>query len=243
MNVSGYASFELLRTFRNRRFLIFSLGIPIILYLTIAGPNRNESDLGGSGISAPLYLMVGLAAFGSMNAMLGAGARIAAERQAGWNRQLRITPLKPRTYFRTKVLTGYLTSGATIVLLYAAGISLGVSLPAGSWARMTVYLLIGLIPFAAIGILMGHVLTADSIGPAMGGTTALLSLLGGIWFPITSGAMLHVAQALPSYWLVQASHIALGGGGWGALGWTVMVVWTGVFAALAMRAYRRDTGR
>ena len=129
------------------------------------------------------------------------------------------------------------------MLLYAAGIALGVSLSAGSWVRMTVYILIGLIPFAAIGILMGHVLTADSIGPAMGGTTAVLSLLGGIWFPITKGAMLRVAQVLPSYWLAQASHIALGGGGWGVLGWIVMGTWTVVFTALAMRAYQRDTGR
>jgi ABC-2 type transport system permease protein len=239
----AYVRTELLRTFRNRRFLIFSLGVPVILYLTIAGPNRNEDNLGGSGISAPLYLMVGLAAFGSMNAVLGAGARIAAERAAGWNRQLRITPLSPRTYFRTKVLTGYLTAGATIVLLYAAGISLGVSLSAGSWVRMTFFILIGLIPFAAIGIFMGHVLTSDSIGPAMGGTTALFSLLGGIWFPITSGTMKHVAEGLPSYWLVQAAHTALGGGGWGALGWVVIGAWTAAFAALAMRAYRRDTGR
>jgi ABC-2 type transport system permease protein len=132
MRVSGYASFELLRTFRNRRFLLFSLGIPIVLYLAIAGPNRNENDLGGSGISAPLYLMVGLAAFGSMNAMLGAGARIAAERQAGWNRQLRITP--PAAHVLPHESPhGLPTAGATIVLLYAAGISLGVSLSAGSW--------------------------------------------------------------------------------------------------------------
>ena len=85
--------YELLRTFRNRRFFFFSLGFPLVLYFLIAAPNRNEHDLGGTGISAPLYFMVGLASFGAMNAMLSSGARIAAERAAGWNRQLRITPL------------------------------------------------------------------------------------------------------------------------------------------------------
>ena len=39
-----------------------------------------STNLGGSGISAPLYFMVGLAAFGTMNAVLSGGARIAAER-------------------------------------------------------------------------------------------------------------------------------------------------------------------
>ena len=96
----AYLRYELLRTVRNRRFFFFSLAFPLILYFLIAGPNRNEDDIGGSGLSAPLYFMVGLAAFGTMNAMLGAGARIAGERSVGWNRQLRITPLPPRTYFR-----------------------------------------------------------------------------------------------------------------------------------------------
>ena len=75
--------FELLRTFRNRRFFLFSLGFPLTLYFLIAAPNRHTHDLGGSGISAPLYFMVGLLAFGTMNAMLSAGARIAAERSVG----------------------------------------------------------------------------------------------------------------------------------------------------------------
>jgi ABC-2 type transport system permease protein len=168
-----YVRYELVRTFRNRRFLVLSLGIPLILYLTIAAPNRNEHDLGGSGIDAPLYFMVGLIAFGTMNAVLAGGARIALERQVGWNRQLRLTPLSASTYFRTKVLTGYVMAAVTIALLYAAGISLDVSLSASAWVRMTVFILLGLVPFAALGILLGHVLTPDSIGPALGGTTAL----------------------------------------------------------------------
>ena len=243
MSSSTYVRLELLRTFRNRRFLVLSLGFPLVLYLLIAGPNRNETDLGGTGISAPLYFMVGLAAFGTMNAVLGGGARIAAERAVGWNRQLRLTPLSTRTYFRTKVLTGYMLAAATIVLLYAAGIALGVSLSAGDWLRMTGLILVGLIPFAALGILMGHLLGPDAIGPAMGGTTALLSILGGVWFPVTSGVMHAIAQALPSYWLVQASHVALGGKGWSSLGWLVIAAWTVALGVLARRAYQRDTGR
>ena len=36
--------------------------------------------------------MIGLTAFGTMNTVLSTGARIAVERTAGWNRQLRLTP-------------------------------------------------------------------------------------------------------------------------------------------------------
>ena len=243
MSARTYIRYELLRTFRNRRVFFLSLGFPIALYLMIATPNRHVRDLGGTGLTAPLYFMVGLAAFGAMNAVLALGGRIATERQTGWNRQLRLTPLSTRNYFRAKVLTGYLTALATILLLYVAGAALGVRLGAGRWLDMTLLILVGLVPFAALAILLGHLLSADSVGPAIGGITALLSILGGIWFPITSGAMRDVAQALPSYWLVQASHVGVGGGGWGARGWVVVAAWTVVLGALARRAFARDTQR
>ncbi len=244
MKVAAYTRYELLRTFRNRRFVILALGFPLVIYLLIATPLRHKTSLGTTGISAPLYFMVGLVAFGTMNAVLGAGARIAAERATGWNRQLRLTPLSTRTYFRTKVLTGYALAGGTIVLLYAAGSALGVRLSGGEWLRMTWLILVGLVPFAGLGILFGHLLSPEAIGPALGGTTALLAFLGGVWFPIASHGALHdVAQALPSYWLVQAAHVGVGGSSWGTRGWIVIVIWSVATAALARRAYERDTKR
>jgi ABC-2 type transport system permease protein len=239
-----YVRYELLRTFRNRRFLIFSFGFPLVLYFLIAGPNKGEDSLGGSGIPAPLYYMVGLAAFGSMNAMLATGARIAAERATGWNRQLRITPLSTRTYFRAKILTGYLVALASLLLLFVAGSTFGVRLPAHEWVHMTYLMLIALVPFGAMGVLIGLLVSSDSVGPVMGGSTALFAFLGGTWFPITGGGVLHgIAEDLPSFWLVQASHVSLGGSGWSARAWIVLVAWTAAAVAVAARAYRRDTAR
>jgi ABC-2 type transport system permease protein len=241
--VITYTKYELLRTFRNRRFFLFSLGFPLVLYFVIAGANRNNHNFDGTGISVPLYYMIGLTAFGTMNTVLSTGARISSERTAGWNRQLRLTPLSVRSYFRAKVITAYLTAMLTIIVLYASGVSLGVHLAGGEWARMTGLILVGLIPFIALGVLMGHLVTPDSIGPAMGGTTALLALLGGVWFPVQSGALHDIAQALPSYWLVQASHVSIGGSGWGTRGWVVMAAWTAILVVLAGWAYQRDTNR
>ena len=186
MNTGVYTRYELLRAMRNKRVIIFSLAFPVILYLAIVAPNRHVSDFSGTGISLPLYYMVGLAAFATMNAMLAAGGRIAADRAAGWNRQLRVSPLPPWAYLGTKVLTGYVLALLCIVVLYACGVALGVSLPAGRWLAMTGLLLVGLIPFAALGIAIGHLLSSDSIGPAVGGLVGVLALLGGTWFPISS---------------------------------------------------------
>lgn len=243
MSSTTYIRFELVRMLRNRRFFLFSLGFPLVLYFLIASPNRNEHNLAGSGVSAPLYFMVGLAAFGTMNSVLSGGARIALDRSAGWTRQLRLTPLAPRDYLATKILVAYLTALISIASLAAAGTILGVRLSATSWVETVGLLLIGLLPFAALGVFLGHVIGVDAVGPAVGGTTALLGFLGGVWFPINNGFLHTVAQALPSYWLTQASHVASGGSGWGALGWLVTAAWTLLFSALAVWAYRRDTQR
>ena len=242
---AAYLRFELLRTIRNRRVVVFSMVFPIVLYLLIAAPNRNEHNLSGTGISAPLYFMIGLAAFGAMNAVLSSGARIAAERTAGWNRQLRITPLTTRAYFRAKIATSYLLALVSLLALYVAGATVGVSLPAGRWVEMTLLIMVGLIPFAALGILMGHLLTADSVGPAIGGTTALFAFLGGTWFPITGGGFIATfSHQIPSYWIVQASHAGLGQPHpWGGHGWAIIAIWSVVLIALAGWAYKRDTKR
>ena len=72
----------------------------------------------------------------------------------------------------------------------------------------------------------------------------MFAILGGVWFPIgSSGALHYVAQALPSYWLVTAGRIGVGGASWGTNGWTVVAVWTLVLVVLARDAYRRDTRR
>jgi ABC-2 type transport system permease protein len=238
-----YTRFELLRAFRNRRFFIFSLGFPLALYFLIAAPQRNTHNLNGTGIAAPLYYMAGLAAFGTMASMISSGGRIAAERQAGWTRQLRITPLTAREYFRAKVISSYAMAITSLLLLYASGIILGVALPAHEWIAMTGLIVVALLPFAALGITLGHLMNVDSIGPLTGGTVAILAFLSGTWFPLTHGFLYDVGQYQPGYWIVQASHIAVHGRGWGTKAWVVTVVWTLVLVFLGRFAYLRDTQR
>ena len=79
MNLT-YIRYELVRTFRNRRFFVFSLGFPLVFFYLIAGSNRHE-QLGG--IALPAYYLAGMASFGTMGAMLSVGARISAERSVG----------------------------------------------------------------------------------------------------------------------------------------------------------------
>jgi ABC-2 type transport system permease protein len=128
-------------------------------------------------------------------------------------------------------------------LLYLAGSVLGVRLTAARWVAMTALILVALLPFAALGITAGHLMNVDSIGPLTGGLTAIFAFVSGTWFPLTHGFLYDVGQYIPSYWIVQASHIAIGGQGWTTKGWVVVAVWTVVFVVAARFAYRRDTQR
>lgn len=240
----AYLRFEILRVFRNRQNFIFSLIFPLVLFYVIVGTNRDAPNV--EGVSFATYYMAGMIGFGALGAVLAGGARIALERDLGWNRQLRITPLTPRTYFRTKVLVAYLTAAISIALIYVAGISLGVHMSVDRWFQMTGLILIGLIPFAALGILLGHLISGDAMGPAMGGGMSLFALLGGSWFPIggTHGFMHELVQLIPSYWLVQAGKSSVPGThAWTLEAWIVVAVWSVLLAAGAVWAYRRDTRR
>jgi ABC-2 type transport system permease protein len=240
-NPATYVRLELLRTVRNTQSFAFSLILPAVLYLAIAGSNRHVDV---EGISFPRYYMVSMAGYGAMIAALSGGARIAAERSIGWNRQLRLTPLRPRTYFLVKIATGYMVAAIAIAVLYVCGLLYGVRIDPVRWAEMTGLLLIGLVPFAAIGILIGHLLKIDAIGPAMGGMSFAFGFLGGQWFPLgDKGTLVTIAHYIPSYWLTQASHVGIGANAWGLQAWLVLAAWTAAAAVLAARLYARDTKR
>ncbi len=242
---STYVRYEVVRTFRNVRFFLFSLGFPVVLYVVVVGGNRDVKDFAGTGLTFALYYMVGMVSWGSMVAVTAGGARISLERSVGWVRQLRVTPLRARTYFGAKVLGGYATACVSILTIYALGIAFGVRLPISSWLQMTFLILVGLIPFAVLGIWLGHKLTPDNMGPALGGLTALFALLGGAWGPIAAdhGLLHSLVELLPSYWLVHAAQTAFTGEWWPPKAWIVVAVWTVALSWLAQRAYRNDTYR
>jgi ABC-2 type transport system permease protein len=63
-------------------------------------------------------------------------------------------------------------------------------------------------PFAAIGILFGHLMTPGPSGPPIGGTIAFFALQRGL--VSVAGVAIHkVAEAPPSHWRIKADHIEL----------------------------------
>jgi ABC-2 type transport system permease protein len=240
---ANYIRFEMLRLFRNRQNFVFSLIFPVVMFFAIASSGRNKIITGH--VTVARFYMAGMIGFGTLAAVMAGGARIALERQVGWNRQLRLTPLTPRTYLRTKVLTSYLLAVISLLLVTASALVLGVHFSGRDWVKGVALVLVALIPFAALGIMIGHLIKGDAMGPFLGGGISLFSLLGGGYFPIGNGDgfMHYFVRVIPSFWLIQAGKTGVGGQAWTAESWLVVAAWTVVLGAGAMWAYRRDTKR
>ena len=93
--------------------------------------------------------------------------------------------------------------------------------------------------------MLGHLVKSDAMGPIMGGGMSLLSIFGGAFGPIGGDTSLlrNISKFIPSYWTVQAGHVAIGADAWGVRGWVTVAAWSALFVSGAIWAYRRDTGK
>ena len=86
-----YALMSTRTAYRNVRFLVLTVALPLLLFLLYANLYQGQDT--DNGLSVVAYLMVSMASFGCIGAAINTGARVAIERQTGWNRQLRLTAL------------------------------------------------------------------------------------------------------------------------------------------------------
>lgn len=229
-------------TFGNSRFIIFTVALPLVMYLLFNGLYGRQAEA-DAGISVSAYLMVSMAAYGGLGAAINAGARIAIERQTGWNRQLRLSALTPRAYLISKSAVSLLVALPAILLVFLAGGTVGhVRMPVATWVEAGIGVWLALIPFAVAGLVIGSVATVDSVQPLTMLVYMSMSILGGLWFPVEqlSPFLRGLAKVLPSYWVGQTGRMILGGDGLSGQGVMVLAAWTLGLGLLGVMAYRRS---
>lgn len=242
MNLT-YLFLELKSTVRNARFVIFTLIMPSALFV-LWGRIGRGSTVGG--IDTVAYLMVSLAAFGGIFATLSTGSRIAVERSIGWNRLLRLTPLRPATYLLAKGAIAMLVALPALLAVFGIGrLVMQVQLRATQWLAVVGLSWLALVPFAVLGIVIGYLATADSVQPITSGLFFLLGLLGGLWFPIEQlpRVMQRIAEATPSYWLAALARSPLTHHSSYERAGLALAAWTVVLGVLAARRFRADAVR
>jgi ABC-2 type transport system permease protein len=225
---------EVNRLRRNRRYLLFTIGLPVILYLIVAKQGNKAY-----GVEFTAYYMVAMATFGAFaGALNGNSIRIAEERKVGWIRQLRLTPLPANAYVVAKILTSMVISVPSIVIVLLLGRFYGgVHLAIWQWLVIAVIIWLGSTIFAALAVAIGYRFPPDQVQPITLLVYFTFTILGGIWFPL-SGVLQNIGKGTPTYEAVKISTDVIGNV-------TVpyglvigLVVWLAIFAALATLSVR-----
>jgi ABC-2 type transport system permease protein len=238
-----YLSLEIKRIVRSPQFTIFTIGMPVAMYL-LFGSIFGKLEM-ANGLPADVQTMIKLAAYGASGGALFTGTRVAQERTDGWQRQLRLTPMRGPGYLVVKVLSAMAVALPVLAVLFLAGLATGVEMTAAQWGLVLVSLWLAVLPFAVLGLAIGLFGKGDTVGAVTGALMMPLGMLGGLWIPleVLPAWMSTVAHFFPTYWLgrVGLEPLAHQGG----LGVAVLVLagWLVVPALIVVRRFRLDTAR
>jgi ABC-2 type transport system permease protein len=209
--VSAYFTetrFELMRMMRNSTVAIPVLAMPIALYTLFAvvlfGDAINKDPNVGIFFFSAFALMSV-----TMPALFGIGVTLALERDMGLLRLKRAQPAPPAAWVVAKIVSGLvLAVMAYAPIVVVALVSNKLALGAGQVVALSGALLVGTIPFCALGLMIGSLAS----GSAANGYALLVYLpgcyLSGMFFPLPQ-SMFWQAPIWPQYHLKQfAMHLA-----------------------------------
>jgi ABC-2 type transport system permease protein len=228
------AKAEISRLRRNKRYLIFTVALPVMFYLIFGKQHAKGYD-----IPFKAFYMVVMASIGAFSGAFNNNTiRISQERKDGWIRQLRLTPLPANAYVVAKILASMATTVPSILVVFLLGRFYGgVELPIWKWVACAVAIWIGTLIFAALAVAFGYKLDPDSVQPVAFVVYFFFSIFGGLWFPL-SGGLQKFGEFMPTYQIVKISTDVIGQGTVALVNVIGVVVWFAIFIALATLAVR-----
>lgn len=245
-----YLGIELKRKLRNRRTLVFTIVFPVLMYVIIGLPLRDESLMGTpvaqGGVSVAAYIMVSMTMYGAMMSATQTGAAVGVERAQGWSRQLRLTPLNPLVNVVIKMIAGMGLGLLAVVATYIAGAVSGIQLTPVQWIAtgLAGWLLAGAV-FTTLGLMVGYLVPGENAAQITSLAIVLLAFIGGLFYPISSmpDFMQTIARFTPVYGIGEIARAPLTGEGVDVLWFVNAIVWLGIFLVGTAWAFRRDTRR
>lgn len=229
---------EVLRYLRNPGFLL-----PIILFPNVFFVMFGIVLNHGNG-EAGRYMLASYSTFGVMApGLFGFGVSLALERDSGLLILKRALPMPPGAYLLGKMLMAVLVALVVGALLLA--LALGVAhapLAPSQMAALLVVDALGVLPFCALGLLVGTLLKGQGAPGLLNMIYLPMAFLSGLWFPLQMMPALlrQLAPVWPSYHLNALALSAVGfdtGARWPHV--LVLAGFTVAFLLLAARRLRR----
>ncbi len=235
------ARYEFLRLLRTPSFSLPTLLFPALFYLlfgVLLGSHR------GGGVAAR-YFLASYGVFGVMGvALFGFGVSVALDREQGLLALKRALPMPPAAYLLAKTVMAmiFATAVSTLLALIAVGLA-GVSLSPWQWGALLLVNVLGVLPFAAIGLWLGCIVGGRGAPAVINLVYLPMAFLSGLWVPLgmLPATLVQLAQLWPAYHLAQIALRVVGrdAGQPLVLHLAVLAAVTVVFSLLALRRLAR----
>ena len=236
--------YEFFKYLRLRVYTLSVLSFPIMFYILFGLVLNANQAIGGMRV--PTYLIATYGTFGVMGASLfGTAAGLSSDRGLGWLEVKRASPMPPFAYFAAKVIVSMIFSTIIVLALFALGVGLGgVRMPFMTFASLLAVLVLGSLPFSAMGLALGYFTGPNSAPPAINLIYLPMSFCSGLWVPFMflPKIVQKIALVLPPFHL---SQLALGTVGAGKqqpaiTHWEVLLAFTMICLGVARIGFQRD---
>lgn len=171
------------RTFwRNPAAAFFTILFPLMMLLIFATVFGNEPT--GLGVTTAQFYAPALAVFGAVSAAytsLAIGTAIA--RDQGVLKRVRGTPLPPWAYMTARIGSSVWLAALSIVLMLAVGIVFyDLQIRSEQIPTLIITFIAGVAAFAALGLAITAVASADSVPAITNATLLPLAFISGVFF-------------------------------------------------------------
>lgn len=241
------AKYEFLKNLRLRMYTVSVLSFPVMFYVLFGLVLNSREAIGGTRV--PTYLLATYGTFGVIGASLfGTAGGLASDRGLGWLQVKRASPMPPFAYFTAKVVVSMIFSATVVLTLMTLGLTLGgVRMPLADLAKLLGTLVLGSLPFSALGLALGYFAGPNSAPATINLIYLPMSFCSGLWVPFMflPKVVRQIALVLPPYHL---SQLALGIVGAGrhesaASHWEVLLAFTMICLGVARIGFQRDKGK
>lgn len=247
---------EVRRGRRTPEYFVGVVILPVILFAMFGLPNAGDTLPGGTTVVALIF--VSFSCYGVVSqSLFSFGAELATERQKGWLRRLRATPMPMWVYFAGKLAMNMiftLTITAAMALLGQLGGDAAFDGP--RLLRTGGVMLLGTLVFSPMGAAIAYLARPKAVSTIVNLVFLPLSFVSGFFFPLSQlpNILQDVAPFLPTYhfgqlaWTAMAptSDVELFGVeliGGTASHLLVLAGWFALCVSATVWGYRREAGR
>lgn len=195
--VLAFAALNLRRTLKDWSNLVFSIVLPVLLYLIFgAAQDLGEQVFPNGNVNA--YVMVGMATYAGITSTVAAASSTVLENRSGWGRQLALTPITTVQVVIAQTLVMVARAIVSVGAVFLVGAFNSAEMPAETWLASFFAAVLACIPFGFYGLAWVLLVPNESTVAMASSSVVMLAFAGNLFLPL-SESWLEWGRFTPAY--------------------------------------------